>query len=134
LIETITIPTQRQGLVEITDLIRSVVRRSDISEGICNLLVQHTSASLIIQENADPSARSDLEKWLCRIVPENDPRFTHCLEGADDMPAHIKCAITASTLSIPIIDGELALGTWQGIYLWEHRHRGHQRRVVVHVG
>ena len=93
-----------------------------------------TSASLTIQENADPSARRDLEDWLDRHVPENDPHFTHTLEGPDDMPSHIKAALTAASLSIPIVDGRLGLGTWQGIYLWEHRRRGSARRLVVHVG
>jgi secondary thiamine-phosphate synthase enzyme len=100
---------------------------------LCTILVQHTSASLVIQENADPSARRDLEEWLNRLVAERDPLYTHTSEGPDDMPSHIKAALTATTLSIPIIDGRLALGTWQGIYLWEHRHRGSGRNCVVHV-
>jgi secondary thiamine-phosphate synthase enzyme len=97
-------------------------------------MVQHTSASLTIQENADPSARRDLEAWLDRHVPEGDPRFTHTAEGPDDMPSHIKAALTSTTLSIPVVGGRLALGTWQGIYLWEHRRRGSVRLCVVHVG
>ncbi len=97
-------------------------------------MVQHTSASLIIQENADPSARHDLEAWLERHVPEGDPHFTHTAEGPDDMPSHIRAAITATTLSIPFENGRLALGTWQGIYLWEHRARGSLRRCVIHIG
>jgi secondary thiamine-phosphate synthase enzyme len=95
--------------------------------------VQHTSASLTIQENADPSARRDLEVWLSRLVPENDPIYTHTTEGPDDMPSHIKAVLTATTLSIPIINGRLGLGTWQGIYLWEHRRQGSKRNCLVHV-
>jgi len=107
---------------------------SEISEGICTVFIQHTSASLTIQENADPSAKRDLEQWLNRLVREGDPIFTHTLEGADDMPSHLKWALTATSISIPVMDGRLALGTWQGIYLWEHRHTPGRRSVVVHVG
>jgi secondary thiamine-phosphate synthase enzyme len=95
--------------------------------------VRHTSASLVIQENADPSAKRDLERWLNRLVPEGDPFYEHDTEGPDDMPAHIKAALTATSLSIPIFKKRLALGTWQGIYLWEHRRRGSRREVIVHV-
>jgi secondary thiamine-phosphate synthase enzyme len=133
MVERLTIQTRGQGLHEITDQVARVVRKADAAEALCSLLVQHTSASLTIQENADPSAKHDLENWLNRLVSEDDPHFTHTLEGSDDMPSHIKAALTATTLSIPIIDGRLALGTWQGIYLWEHRRRGHRRNVVVHV-
>lgn len=118
----------------ITDKIDAIVRKSNINQGLCTLFVQHTSASLIIQENADPSARQDLENWLNRLVKENDAIYTHTLEGPDDMPAHIKSVLTATTLGIPITEGSLALGTWQGIYLWEHRHLGGQRNIVVHIG
>jgi len=111
-----------------------VVSASKFDEGICNMLIQHTSASLTIQENADPSAKRDLENWLNRLVQENDPLYTHTLEGPDDMPSHIKSALTATTLSIPILNGELALGTWQGIYLWEHRRMSGARRLVLHIG
>ncbi len=111
-----------------------MVARSGVIEGLCTLLVQHTSASLTIQENADPSARHDLEQFLNRLVPENDPLYTHTLEGADDMPAHIKAVLTATSLSIPVAEGQLLLGTWQGIYLWEHRHHGGSRRVAIHIG
>lgn len=117
-----------------TSDVEQLVRESGVQEGLCTLFVQHTSASLIIQENADPSARQDLENWLNRLVQENDPIYTHTLEGADDMPAHIKSVLTATTLSIPIDNGRLALGTWQGIYFWEHRHQGGRRNVVVHIG
>ncbi len=132
--ELVTIRTSGQGLTEITDLIAGVVASAGVDDGLCTVLVQHTSASLTIQENADPSARRDLEAWLARLVPEGDSLYTHTAEGPDDMPSHIKAALTATTLSIPIIDGRLGLGTWQGIYLWEHRRRGSNRRCLVHVG
>lgn len=123
-----------QGLHDVTREIAAVVRESGIREGLCTVFLQHTSASLTIQENADPSAKHDLERWLNRLVPENDPLYTHTSEGPDDMPSHIKAALTATSLGIPILDGKLGLGTWQGIYIWEHRrHRG-QRNVLVHVG
>ena len=102
-------------------------------EGLCTLFVRHTSASLLIQENADPSAKHDLERWLNRLVPEDDPLYTHIAEGDDDMPSHVKAALTATSLSIPVCDGKLALGTWQGVYVWEHRHRGGARQIVVHI-
>ncbi len=133
MIHRITISTRSQGLQEFTDQVRLAVRSSGIRDGLCTIFVQHTSASLVIQENADPSARRDLERWLNRLVPENDALYTHDAEGPDDMPAHIKAALTATSLSIPIENGDLTLGTWQGIYLWEHRTAPHQRRVVVHV-
>jgi len=131
--ELLTVRTNGQGLHEFTDEVRAVVKHADVPDGLCTVFVRHTSASLTIQENADPSARHDLEQWLNRLVPEDDPSFTHTAEGPDDMPSHIKAALTATTLSIPIVNGELALGTWQGIYLWEHRRRGSSRNVVVHV-
>ncbi len=132
--ETLTITAARRGLHEFTDQVRTVVAGSGVDDGLCTLFVRHTSASLTIQENADPSARRDLEAWLDRLVPENDALFTHTAEGPDDMPAHIKAALTATTLSIPIAGGRLALGTWQGVYLWEHRRSGGVRRCVVYVG
>ena len=122
-----------QGLHEITAQVSTVVRESEVQEGLCTVFVRHTSASLTIQENADPSARRDLESWLRRLVPENDPLYTHTAEGPDDMPSHIKAALTSTSLGIPILEGRLALGTWQGIYLWEHRSQPHTRRIVVHV-
>ncbi len=134
MIDHIEIRTRGKGLLEITGTVQGVVRASGLDRGLCTLMVQHTSASLTIQENADPSARDDLELWLERLVPEGDPNFTHVHEGPDDMPSHIKAALTSTTLSIPIERGALALGTWQGIYLWEHRRRGSVRRCVVHVG
>ncbi|WP_296060039.1 secondary thiamine-phosphate synthase enzyme YjbQ [uncultured Amphritea sp.] len=134
MVEIISIETRGQGLYEFTDQIRHLLNRSLVQEGLCSLLIQHTSASLTIQENADPSAQHDLENWLNRLVPEGDPLYTHVFEGRDDMPAHIKAALTATTLSIPVNAGRLMLGTWQGVYCWEHRH-GHQvRSVAVHIG
>ena len=130
----IQVTTSGQGLYEFTRSVAKSVAESEVSEGLCTLLVQHTSASLTIQENADPSARRDLESWLSRLVPEQDDLYTHTTEGSDDMPAHIKSALTSTSLSIPVINASLALGTWQGIFLWEHRHVGGVRNVVIHVG
>lgn len=137
MITTKTVEVSNQGLHEITHVIRQTlqqhVQTEQSTEGLCTIFIQHTSASLLIQENADPSARYDLEQWLNRLVPEHDPIYTHTIEGPDDMPAHIKSMLTATTLSIPYQNGKLMLGTWQGIYLWEHRvHRG-TRRVIVHT-
>ena len=129
----ISIRTRGQGLHEITGQVQDAVEESEMDDGLCTIFVQHTSASLIIQENADPSARRDLEAWLSRLVSENDPIYTHTAEGPDDMPSHIKAALTATTLSIPVVDGRLGLGTWQGIYLWEHRRHGSNRNCLVHV-
>ena len=126
--------TPGQGLHEITNQVVSVVSKAAIKEGLCTVFVRHTSASLVIQENADPTAKSDLERWLNRLVPEGDPFYEYDAEGPDDMPSHLKAALTATSLSIPIVDGKLSLGTWQGIYLWEHRRRGSRRELVVHVG
>ena len=123
-----------QGLHEITEQVREAARESGVREGLCTVFIQHTSASLTIQENADPSAQRDLESWLNRLVPERDSLYTHTTEGPDDMPSHIKAALTATSLSIPILDGELGLGTWQGIYVWEHRRSSGTRKVLVHVG
>ncbi len=133
LVRRISIRTRGKGLHLITDEVQAVVSASGVREGLCTMIVQHTSASLTIQENADPSARIDLERWLERLVPEGDPLYTHTAEGPDDMPSHIKAALTATTLGIPVVDGALTLGTWQGIYLWEHRARGRERSLVVHV-
>lgn len=133
MIETVRIKTPGQGLFEFTHEAVDAVKKSELREGLCTLFVQHTSASLTIQENADPSAKRDLEMWLNKLVPAGDPDFTHVFEGADDMPSHIKSALTATSLSIPIMDGRLVLGTWQGIYLWEHRDGGHDRSVVVSI-
>jgi len=133
MIKSLRIDAPHQGLFNITREVEAVVDEAGLDEGLCTLFVRHTSASLIIQENADPSAKRDLENWLNRLVRENDPLYTHTLEGADDMPAHIKNALTATSLGIPVMAGRLALGTWQGIYLWEHRHGGQRREVVIHI-
>ncbi len=133
MVEQITIETQGQGLHDITDRVVSLIRNTGCQQGLCTVFVTHTSASLTIQENADPSARRDLENWLNRLVPENDALYTHTTEGADDMPAHIKSILTSTSVSIPIINGRLGLGTWQGLYLWEHRRKGHRRQLLVHV-
>ena len=133
MIDRIRVQPSGQGLFEFTDQVAGSVDRAGIGDGLCTLFVQHTSASLVIQENADPSARRDLERWLARLVPEGDALFTHTLEGPDDMPAHVKSALTATSLSIPVAAGRLALGTWQGVYLWEHRRAPGTRTVVVHV-
>jgi len=134
MIRMLTIPVTGQGLHEITDRIAAVVAEAGIQEGLCTLFIRHTSASLTIQENADPSARHDLERWMTRQVPEHDPLYTHTVEGPDDMPSHIKAALTDTSIVIPILDGRLALGTWQGIFLWEHRTSRKSREVVVHIG
>lgn len=134
MLKRIVVTTRQQGLYEFTSNVDAAVRASGVSEGLCTVFLRHTSASLLIQENADPSARRDLEQWLNRLVPEDDALYTHRAEGPDDMPSHIKTALTTVSLSIPVIDGRLGLGTWQGIYLWEHRHGGGRREVVVHVG
>jgi secondary thiamine-phosphate synthase enzyme len=133
MVKKLMIHTRGQGLYEITDEVVGIVHETRLSEGLCTVFIRHTSASLTIQENADPSARADLEAWLNRLVPERDKLFTHTLEGPDDMPSHIKAILTDVSLSIPIVEGTLALGTWQGIYLWEHRKSDHRREVVVHV-
>lgn len=137
MILTLRVKPRGQGLCDITDQLVHAVRESTQSQGLgnglCTLFIQHTSASLLVQENYDSSARDDLEAWLNRLVPENDPLYTHTLEGPDDMPAHIKSALTAVSVSIPVIEGELALGAWQGVFLWEHRRVSNERKVIVHL-
>ena len=125
--------THGAGLHEITDAVGRIVAASGLAHGVATVFCQHTSCSLVIMENADPSAQRDLEAWLDRLVPENDPHFEHTLEGADDMPSHIKMALTRTSESVPFADGRLLLGTWQGIFLWEHRRASHTRNVVVTV-
>jgi len=134
MIQELQIQISGRGLHEVTAEIANLVSSSGLDEGLCTVFVRHTSASLTIQENADPSARLDLENWLERLVPENDPLYTHTAEGPDDMPSHIKAALTSTSLGIPIVGGQLALGTWQGIYLWEHRTSPKSRHLVVHLG
>ncbi|HEX4954012.1 MAG TPA: secondary thiamine-phosphate synthase enzyme YjbQ [Thermoanaerobaculia bacterium] len=134
MIRALLLPSAGPGLHEITREVCEQVSAAGFEEGLCTLFLQHTSASLIVQENADPTARADLERWLDRLVPEGDPLFRHMAEGPDDMPAHVKAALTATSLSIPIVDGNLALGTWQGIFLWEHRREPRPRRLLIHLG
>lgn len=144
MLTTLTISAPGPGLHEFTGRLREVIASqpalaalADDRSGLCTVFIRHTSASLTIQENADPSARRDLERWLDRLVPPipaSDPDYTHTAEGPDDLPGHIKSVLTATSLSIPIMDGRLALGTWQGVYLWEHRSGPHQREIIVHIG
>jgi secondary thiamine-phosphate synthase enzyme len=122
-----------KGLHEITELVAREVKHSGLQYGAATVFCQHTSCSLVIMENADPTARADLEAWFERLVPENDPHFEHTLEGPDDMPSHIKMALTRTSETVPFADGELLLGTWQGIYLWEHRRQAHTRTVIITV-
>ncbi|HKI69398.1 MAG TPA: secondary thiamine-phosphate synthase enzyme YjbQ [Verrucomicrobiae bacterium] len=126
------IATRGRGFYEFTDEVAAWIRKCDFSEGLVALHLQHTSASLLIQENADPEVRRDLERFFARLVPDGDALFRHTIEGDDDMPAHVRTALTAVNLSIPVRNGQLTLGTWQGIYLWEHRHQPHGRRVALH--
>lgn len=127
------VDTRGQSLVEITGHVADAVRVSAISTGLASVFVRHTSCSLLIQENADPDVQRDLLAFFRRLVPDGDPLFVHTSEGPDDMPAHVKAALTQTSLTIPVAGGRLALGTWQGIYLFEHRHAAHRRSVVVHV-
>ncbi|MCX7867546.1 MAG: secondary thiamine-phosphate synthase enzyme YjbQ [Limisphaera sp.] len=126
------VATRGRGFYELTRDVAAWVRDIGVRQGLLTLHIQHTSASLLIQENADPEVRRDLERFFARLVPDGDPLFRHTVEGPDDMPAHVRSALTAVNLSIPVRDGALALGTWQGIYLWEHRHEPHRRSVLAH--
>ena len=128
----LTVSTRGRGLYEFTREVERWVEQNKFKEGLLTLHLRHTSASLLIQENADPDVRRDLEAFFKRLVPDGDPLFIHTTEGDDDTPAHVRTALTTVNLSIPIRGGELALGTWQGIYLWEHRTRPHSRRVALH--
>ena len=132
-LQEFTVHTRGRGLYEFTDEVVRWVRATGIGEGLLTLHVRHTSASLVIQENADPEVQRDLERFFTRMVPPGDPIFRHTSEGPDDMPAHVRTALTATGLSIPVSGGAPALGTWQGIYLFEHRDRGHRRRIAVHL-
>jgi secondary thiamine-phosphate synthase enzyme len=126
------VATKGRGLYDVTDEVRAVVREARVSEGLCTVFVRHTSASLVIQENADPSVLRDLEKWMGKLAPEG-AHYEHDAEGPDDMPSHLRSAVTRTSESIPIRDGGLVLGTWQAIYVWEHRTAAHRRELVVHV-
>ena len=130
---TFTVTTRGRGTYDITDRIRELVRQSGIRTGLCHVFTHHTSAGVILCENADPTVRRDLEAWMAHIAPDGDPLFQHQDEGPDDMPAHVRTLLSKSDLTIPVGNGACALGTWQGIYLWEHRTAGQQRRVTVTV-
>jgi secondary thiamine-phosphate synthase enzyme len=130
---TLDFSTQGRGLVEITGTVAEWVARAGIQTGLLTLFIRHTSASLLVQENADPDVQADLDRFFARLVPDGDPLFRHRDEGPDDMPAHVRAALTAVQLSIPVMNGRMALGTWQGIYLWEHRTRPHSRQVALHL-
>lgn len=130
---TLAIRVSSRGTHEITAVVAHEVARSKLTRGVVTVFCQHTSCSLVVMENADPSARRDLEAWLDRLVPEDNPDFEHTLEGPDDMPSHIKMALTRTSESVPFAEGRMLLGTWQGIFLWEHRRAPHVRRVVVTV-
>jgi secondary thiamine-phosphate synthase enzyme len=132
-VHEISIKTRGRGFYEFTGEVAGLVSQSKLKDGLVTVHLQHTSASLLIQENADPEVRRDFETFFARLVPDGDPIFRHTSEGEDDMPAHIRAALTVVNLSIPFSDGKLALGTWQGIYLWEHRLQPHTRRIVVHL-
>ena len=132
-VDTLSVRTRGRGFYDITREVQARVQQAGLQTGLCTLHVQHTSASLLIQENADPDVRRDFERFFARLVPDGDPLFVHTMEGDDDMPAHIRTALTTVNLSIPIAQGRLALGTWQGIYVWEHRSAPHTRSVVVHL-
>jgi secondary thiamine-phosphate synthase enzyme len=127
------ITTRGRGLTEFTPAVSDWVRGQGLRNGLLTLFIRHTSASLLIQENADPDVRADLERFFARLVPDGDPLFEHTMEGPDDMPAHVRCALTQTHLAVPLIDGALTLGTWQGIYVYEHRLRGARREVVLHL-
>ena len=130
---TLTIRTDGQGTYEITEAVAREVQRSKLENGVVTVFCQHTSCSLVIMENADISARHDLEAWLARLVPENDPLFQHTQEGPDDMPSHIKMALTRTSETVPFSNGRMLLGTWQGIFLWEHRRAAHSRKIVITI-
>jgi secondary thiamine-phosphate synthase enzyme len=129
----LSIATAGRGAVEITRPVSDWASRCGVRVGLLTVFIRHTSASLLIQENADPQVRRDLERFLARLVPDGDALFEHTAEGPDDMPAHVRSALMQTQLSVPVSDGRLALGTWQGIYLYEHRRRGHRREVVLHL-
>ena len=131
--DELIIKTRGRGFYEFTGQISALVQRAHFQTGLATLHLRHTSASLVIQENADPDVRADFEKFFARLVPDGDPIFQHTSEGPDDMPSHIRSALTATNLSVPVAAGKLTLGTWQGIYVWEHRSVAHNRRVAVHL-
>jgi secondary thiamine-phosphate synthase enzyme len=129
--QNVAVATRGQGTYEITGQCAAVLRQSGLRTGVLTVFCRHTSCSLVMMENADPTARHDLEAWLDRLVPEGDPRFAHTVEGPDDMPSHVKMALTRTSESVPFADGELLLGIWQGIFLWEHRRAAHTRTIAI---
>lgn len=131
--KTIDVNTGGRGTTDVTADVQSLVGASGIGVGLCHVFLHHTSASLMLCENADPDVRVDLETFMSRLVPDGDPMFVHTAEGPDDMPAHVRAVLTTNSLSVPVSDGRCALGTWQGIYLWEHRYAAHRRKVTVTV-
>lgn len=131
--ETLQTNTRGRGTYEITHKIEQIIERSGINTGLCHIFIHHTSASLVLCENADSSVRTDLEEFMAKLVPDGDPMFDHTMEGPDDMPAHIRSILSKMDLTIPVSNGRGALGTWQGIYLWEHRIQPHNRSVTVTV-
>src|SRR4051794_19347105 len=128
-----TLSTGGRGTYEVTDRVQRIVRESGLVQGLCTIFLHHTSASLILCENADPSVRSDLERYFARLVPDGSPEFLHNAEGSDDMPAHVRTILTQNSVSIPVADGACDLGTWQGVYVWEHRTAPHRRRITVNL-
>jgi secondary thiamine-phosphate synthase enzyme len=131
--ETLSVATSGRGTFDITGDLARVVRASEVDSGVCHVFIHHTSASLIVCENADPTVRSDLERFAGRLVPDGDPLYQHTAEGPDDMPAHVRSVLTQTSLTLPVARGRVALGTWQGVYVWEHRLRSHRRQVTVSV-
>jgi secondary thiamine-phosphate synthase enzyme len=132
-VEELTLGTRGRGFTEITAELAGFVRRSRVGTGLLTVHLRHTSASLLIQENADPDVRADFERFFRRLVPDGDPLFRHTAEGEDDMPAHVRTALTCVNLSVPVVGGAMALGTWQGVYVWEHRRHPHRRGITLHL-
>jgi secondary thiamine-phosphate synthase enzyme len=131
--EVFVVTTRGRGFESLTDKVEAVLASANVATGLCNVFTQHTSASLLITENADSAVRRDLERFMQRVAPDGSADYEHDTEGPDDMPAHIRSVLTSATLTIPIASGQLQLGTWQGIYLWEHRHAGHRRDIIVTI-
>ena len=131
--QELNVPTDGRGTYDLSNQIQHIVAESGINTGICHVFVRHTSASLMLCENADPAVRHDLETFMQRQAPDGDPMFTHTEEGPDDMPAHVRSVLTQSDLNLPVTNGRCALGTWQGVYLWEHRFAAHQRKVMLTI-
>ena len=127
------VATRGRGIVDITAQVQMLVGRSGVKTGLCHLFIHHTSASLLITENADPEVHRDLERFMARLVPDGDPMFKHDEEGPDDMPSHVRAVLTQTSIAVPVLAGRCDLGTWQGIYVWEHRHAAHRRRLTITV-